>query len=151
MLVLERNKLVTVQVFDKALELVAPGAALATTGNGTGVLLYPRTFPTADWVIYASGVVATGTYVLALQVSDVVGGTYTTIAQVTWPPALASGELHVPINGQMAGFFDTDSKFLRVSWTIGGTTPGIVLGSFIGKAANNAGLAVDVGDIVTVS
>jgi hypothetical protein len=142
---------VTVQVFDKALELVAPGAALAATGSSTGVLLYPRMFPTADWVIYASGVVATGTYVLALQVSDVVGGTYTTIAQVTWPPTMAAGRLHVPINGQMSGFFDTDSKYVKVAWTIGGTTPGIVLGSFISLAANNAGLAVDVGDIVTVS
>jgi hypothetical protein len=95
----------TVQVFDKALELVSPGAALATTGNSTGVLLYPRTLPTCDWVIYASGVVGTGTYVLALQVSDVVGGTYTTISQVTWPPTMASGRIHVPINAQMAGFF----------------------------------------------
>lgn len=141
----------TTAVFDKALELLAPGAALATTGSSTGVLLYPRTFPTCDWVVYASGVVATGTYVLTLQVSDVVGGSYTTIATMTWPPALAAGRLHVPINGQMAGFFDTDCKFVRVTYTIGGTTPGIVLGSAIMKAANNAGLGVDVGNIVTVS
>lgn len=141
----------TVQVFDKALELLAPGAALGTTGSSTGVLLYPRTLPVCDWVVYASGVVATGTYVLTLQVSDVVGGSYTTIATITWPPALAAGRLHVPINGQMSAFFDTDSKYVRVTYTIGGTTPGIVLGSFLAKAANNAGLAVDVGDIVTVS
>ena len=141
----------TVQVFDKALELISPGAALVATGSSTGVLLYPRTLPTCDWVIYASGVVATGTYVLALQVSDVVGGSYTTISQVTWPPTLAAGRLHLPIAGQQSAFFDTDSKFMKVAWTIGGATPGIVLGSFLAKAANNAGLAVDVGDIVTVS
>lgn len=139
----------TTQVFDKALELLSPGAALAATGSSTGVLLYPRQFPTCDWVIYASGVVATGTYTLNLQVSDLVGGTYTTIASVTWPPAVAGGKLHVAINGAQAQWLDNDSKFIRVNYVIGGATPGIVLGSYIGKASNNAGLAVDVGDIYT--
>jgi hypothetical protein len=140
---------VTTAVFDKALELLAPGAALAANGSSTGVLLYPRQFPTADWVIYASAVVATGTYTLNLQVSDVVGGTYTTVASITWPPAVAAGKLHVAINGAQAQWFDNDSKFVRVNYAIGGTTPGIVLGSYIAKASNNAGLAVDVGDIYT--
>ena len=91
--------------------------------------------------MYASGVVATGTYTLNLQVSDLVGGTYTTIATVTWPPAVAewlSGRM--PINGRMAQFFDNDSKFIRVNYAIGGTTPGAVIGSFFGKAGNNIGL-----------
>src|SRR5262245_18719032 len=131
----------SVQVFDKALELVAPGAALATTGSSTGVLLYPRFLPTCDWVIYASGVVATGTYTLTLEVSDVVGGTYTALISRTWPATQAAGRLHVSLNGQMAAFSDNDSKFVRVGWTIGGTTPGIVLGSFLAKAASNSGYA----------
>lgn len=136
-------------IFDKAMELLAPGAALATTGSSTGVLLYPRQFPTCDWVVYASGVVATGTYVLTLQVSDVVGGSYTTIATLTWPPAVAAGEVRVPITGFTSQWFDNDSKFMRVTYTIGGTTPGIVLGSFITKSSNNPALGVDVGDIYT--
>ena len=77
----------TTAVFDKATELLASGAALAANGSGTGVLLYPRTFPTCDWVVACTGVVATGTYTFNLQVSDVVGGTYTTIATIVWPPA----------------------------------------------------------------
>ena len=40
----------TTAVFDKATELLASGAALAANGSGTGVLLYPRTFPTCDWI-----------------------------------------------------------------------------------------------------
>ena len=59
----------SIQVFDKSLELLAPGAALVATGSSTGVQLNPRFLPTCDWVLYASGVVATGTYVLTLQVS----------------------------------------------------------------------------------
>jgi hypothetical protein len=141
----------SVQVYDKALELLAPGAALAANGSGTGVLLYPRMLPPSDWVLYLSAVVATGTYTFNLQVSDLVGGTYTTIATVTWPPAVAAGRIHIPISGQIAAFFDSDSKYIRVNYAIGGTTPGAVVGSFLAKAASNAGLAMRPGDFVTVS
>jgi hypothetical protein len=140
---------VTTAVFDKALELLAPGAALAATGSSTGVLLYPRDFPTCDWVVYASAVVATGTYTFNLQVSDIVGGTYTTIASIVWPPAVPSGKLHVGINGSQAQWFDNDSKFMRVNYVIGGATPGAVVGSYITLASNNPGLGTDVGDIYT--
>lgn len=133
--------------FDKALELLSPGAPLAANGSSTGVLLYPRMLPTVDWIVYVSGVVATGTYTFNLQVSDVVGGTYTTIASITLNPAVASGVAKSSVNGELARFFDNDSKFMRVNYAIGGTTPGVVAGSFLGKISNNLGLAVDVGDI----
>lgn len=139
----------TTAVFDKALELLAPGAPLTANGSSTGVLLYPRTFPTADWVVYASGVVGTGTYTFNLQVSDVVGGTYTTIATMTWPPTTAAGKFSQAIKGFAAQFFDNDSKYVRINYVIGGTTPGAVVGSYITKASNNPGLVVDVGDIFT--
>jgi hypothetical protein len=139
---------VTTAVFDKSLELLAPGTALTANGNGTGVLLYPRDFPMADWVVYASGVLGTGTYTFNLQVSDLVGGTYTTIASIVWPPAVAGGKLHVGINGAQAQWFDNDSKFVRVNYVIGATSS-IVVGSYITLPSNNAGLAVDVGDIYT--
>jgi hypothetical protein len=140
----------SVQVFDKATELLAPGVALAANGSGTGILVYPRMLPVCDWVLYLSAVVATGTYTFNLQVSDLVGGAYTTIATVTWPPAIAAGRIHIPISGQISAFMDNDSKFMRVNYAIGGTTPGAVVGSFLAKAATNAGLAYRVGDIVNV-
>jgi hypothetical protein len=136
-------------VFDKALELLSPGAPLAANGSGTGVLLYPRQLSTCDWVLYWSGTVATGTYTFNLQVSDVIGGTYTTIASYTVTPTTSAGRVHIPIQGNMAQGLDNDSKFMRVNYAIGGTTPGIVAGSFITKSSNNSGLAVDVGDIFT--
>jgi hypothetical protein len=138
----------TTAVFDKALELLAPGAALTTTGNSTGVLLYPRDFPTCDWIVYASAVLGTGTYSFNLQVSDIVGGTYTTIATITWPPGVPAGKRHVAINGADAQWMDNDSKFVRVNYVIGATSS-IIVGSYIGKASNNSGLAVDVGDVFT--
>ena len=141
----------SIQVFDKSLELLAPGAALVATGSSTGVQLNPRFLPTCDWVLYASGVVATGTYVLTLQVSDLVGGTYVTVSTFTWPPALAAGRIHIPINADQSAFLDNDSKFMKVTWTIGGATPGIVLGAFLAKSANRAGWAYSAGNLITVS
>ena len=138
-------------VFDVLTQLVVPGAPLAANGSATGVQLNPRFFPVCDWVICASGVVATGTYTFNLQVSDLIGGTYTTIASFTWPPALASGRIHIPINGDMAAFLDNDSKFIRVNYAIGGTTPGAVINSFLTKAANRAGWAYAPGNLITVS
>jgi hypothetical protein len=139
---------VTTAIFDKALELVAPGTALTANGSATGVLLYPRDFPTCDWVVYTSAVLGTGTYTFNLQVSDLVGGTYTTIASIIWPPAVAAGKLHVAINGHQAQWFDNDSKFIRINYVIGATSS-VVLGSYLTKASNHSGLAVDVGDVFT--
>lgn len=141
----------TTAVFDKATELLAPGAALAANGQGTGVLLYPRDLPTCDWVLYWSGLVATGTYAIALAVSDVVGGTYTPIATFTIPTTLAAGKVHLPIQGQQAAVLDNDSKYIRVQYTIGGTTPGVVLGSYLAKASSNSGYGVRVGDVFTAA
>jgi hypothetical protein len=138
------------QVFDLALQLQAPGAAITSTASSTGVLLNPRYLPTCDWVVYVSAVLGTGTYTFTLQVSDLVGGSYTTIATLVWPPALAAGKMHVPINADMAAFLDSDSKFMRVTATLGASSS-IIWGSFLAKAANRLGIAARVGDIVTVS
>lgn len=141
----------TTAVFDKGLELLAPGAALAATGQGTGVLLYPRQLPTCDWVLYWSGLVATGTYTFSIAVSDVVGGSYTVISSYTIPTTLTSGRVHIAMNGNQAAVADADSKFIRAQYTIGGTTPGVVAGIFLAKAATNAGLGVRVQDFFTAA
>lgn len=134
-------------VFDAATVLATPGAAITSTASQTGVQLNPRFLPTCDWVIYASGVLGTGTYLFTLEVSDLVGGTYTEIARYQWPPAQAAGRVHIPINADLAMTKDNDSKFMRVTATLGATSS-IVYGSFLTKAANKAGLAVRQGDLV---
>ena len=138
------------QVFDIALQLIAPGVAITATASSTGVLLYPRLLPTCDWVVYCSAVLGTGTYTFALQVSDLVGGTYTTVASIVWPPALAAGKIHIPINADVPGFLDNDSKFIRVTATLGATSS-VIYGSYLAKSANKLGIGARVGDIVTVS
>lgn len=139
----------TISVYDAGTVLATPGASIAATESKTGVQLNPRFLPTCDWLLNVSGVVATGTYTFTLEVSDVVGGTYTAIARYVWPPAQASGKVNIPINADLALTLDNDSRFMRTTVTIGGATPGIVYGSWLGKSANKLGQAVRQGDIVS--
>lgn len=139
--------------FDKALELrnVADGAKTATASE-TGIALAVRMLLNCDLVIFVTAIDATSadeTYVFTLQVSDLVGGTYTTIISHTWPRGHGVGRLHLPINGDLSSFQDTDSAFLRITATLGGTTPSITYGAFLTKSVSKSGIAARVGDVVT--
>ena len=140
-------------VFDKALELrdVAAGAVTATTST-TGITLPVRYLPVCSWMIHvtAIGVVGTETYVFTLEVSDLVGGTYTAIARHVWPIAHGIGHVLIPISGDLATFQDTDSDWVRVTATLGGTTPTITYGSALMKSANKLGIAASPGNFVTI-
>jgi hypothetical protein len=143
----------TTAVFDKALELrnVADGAETATASE-TGIAVPVRFLPTCDWVIFVTAIDAASTdetYVFTLEVSDLVGGTYTKIAEHVWPRGHGVGKMHIPINGDMASFQDTDSAFVRVTATLGGTTPSVTYGSYLTKASDKLGIARRVGDVVT--
>ncbi len=139
--------------FDKLLELrnIADGAETATASE-TGIALPVRFLPTCDWVVYVTALDAVGgdeTYVFTLEVSNLIGGTYTEIARMNWPRAHGAGRLHMSLNGDMASFYDTDSIFCRVTCTQAGATSTITYGSFLTKATNKIGLGVHQGDVVT--
>lgn len=70
------------------------------------------------------------TYILSIGVSDLVGGTYTTIASIPSATILANGvgRLEVPLSGNLAQEFDADSDWIQCVATLGGTTPSITYG-----------------------
>lgn len=70
------------------------------------------------------------TYVLSIGVSDVVAGTYTTIASIASATIIANltGRLELPLSGNLAQEFDSDSDWIQVKATLGGTTPSITYG-----------------------
>ena len=70
------------------------------------------------------------TYVLSIGVSDVVGGTYTTIASIPSATVIANltGRLEIPLSGNLAQEFDADSDWIQVKATLGGTSPSITYG-----------------------
>jgi len=137
-------------IFDVGLQLRDVAAAARTaTGSDTGVAMAVRFLPQCDWVINVTALDATSTdetYVFTLEVSDLVGGTYTKIAEHVWPRGHGVGQMHVPLNGDMSSFQDADSKFVRTTATLGGTTPSVTFGSFLSTARNKYGLAIKPGD-----
>jgi hypothetical protein len=139
----------TVAIFDSALALRASGqAAITSTTNETGLNVDVRFLQPISWVICVTALDAASadeTYVFALQVSDVVGGTYTTVATHTWPRARSSGKVVIPVSAHAAVFQDADCDWIRVSATLGGTTPSITYFSYLTKNAENMGYGDRVG------
>src|SRR4029453_17739940 len=103
--------------------MLLPSGVISANTDGAPLLIHPRTLPTCQWVIsMLTPPVASATF--TLSVSNVVAGTYTTIATVTWA-AGQSGSRQVPIglNSNLAQRLDNDSAWLRCSVvTVGSLT-----------------------------
>jgi hypothetical protein len=125
------------QIYDDDLVLRDSGTAITTTTSETGIEFAVRHIGGYKAVIQYNGMdFTTGdeTYVFSIEVSDLVGGTYTAIA--TMPDigsATASGRLDVPLSGKIAEELDADSAFIRVTATLGGTTPSIDYDCYLTK------------------
>jgi len=121
------------KIYDTALALRASGTAITSSASETGVAFAARKIVDYKAVVEYNGVVSTGTYVFSIEVSDLVGGTYTEIAGVTIDPAGASGSLQIPLSGKIAELLDADSDFIRVTATLGATSPSIDYDCFLTK------------------
>lgn len=119
----------TQRIYDVDLALRASGTAITTTTSATGVEFAVRNINEYKAVVAYNGMDFTTTdetYVFSIQISDVVAGTYTILA--TAPDigsATSSGFLDIPLNGMLAEQLDADSAFIRVTATLGGTSPSI--------------------------
>ena len=126
------------QIYDDALVLRDSGTAITSTTSATGISFPVRHIGGYKAVIQYSGMdFTTGdeSYVFSIEVSDVVGGTYTAIATVPdIGSATASGRLDIPLNGKIAEELDADSAFIRVTATLGGTTPSIDYDCFLTRS-----------------
>lgn len=124
--------------YDSALALRASGTPITSTTSETGVEFAVRNIGAYKAVIQYNGLdFTTGdeTYVFSVEVSDLVGGTYTAIA--TLPDvgsATASGRLDIPLNGKIAEELDADSAFIRITATLGGTTPSVDYDAYLTMA-----------------
>lgn len=125
------------RIFDKNLELrdVADGAE-TSTANETGIAFDCRKIHEYVAVVFITACVSNDgdeTYVLSIGVSDAVGGTYTTIASVTIPRG-TTGQVIIPLSGALAQKLDDDADFVRISATLGGTTPSLTYGAYLAPA-----------------
>lgn len=122
---------------DTLLELrdITDGAETATAVE-TGISFPCRKLGAYKAVLNVSSVkisVADETYAFAIGVSDLVGGTYTTIASLTSAQLLAAvaagdSRIELPLSGNLAQLLDADSDWIQCSITIGGTLPSITYG-----------------------
>ena len=122
--------------FDKELELRDGSAAAALDGTeaSTGVEFAVRFFDVAKVVIDHGAITGTlnedNNWTVNVQVSDVVGGTYTTIA-TTGLLGAAATQIEVPISGLAAAVKDPDSAFIRVQAVKAGTIGDLSYGAYI--------------------
>ena len=122
--------------FDKRLELRDYGAAaLSATGSSTGIEFAVRNFDLAKVIIdhgAISGTLTPGTnfWTITVEVSNVVGGTYTPIISTGELTAVKS-HIELPISGLLATYKDADAAFIRVTATKGGTIGTLTYGAYI--------------------
>jgi hypothetical protein len=125
-------------IYDADLVLRASGSAETSTASETAIAFPVRKIGDYKAVIVYSGLdFTTGdeSYVWTVEVSDTSGGTYTAIA--TTPDmgsATAAGRLDVPLNGKIAEQLDADSAFVRVTATLGGTSPSVDYDCYLTKS-----------------
>jgi len=137
-------------VLDTELWLRADTEGTETSDQSeTGINFNIRKHGPVDCVIGITSVDDTTddeTYVLNIQVSDLVGGTYTTIATVAIDNGTADGTvLRVPLNGNKAGFLDADCDWIRIGVDVGGTTPIIDYWAYLAPAHSDMGKGVAAG------
>jgi len=122
--------------FDKQLELRDYGdGAESADANETGIELAVRDFDLAKVVIDHAAIGGTvdgsNYWEINVQVSDVVGGTYTTVA-TTGILAATAAQIELPLSGLLNEYKDADSAFIRVQADETGTTAGdLTYGAYI--------------------
>jgi hypothetical protein len=111
--------------FDSLLELKASGAITAN-GNGSGVLAGPQARGKVKCVIHITAKSGTSpTIDFKLQESDD-NSTFTDIAHSRFD--------QINDVGVYKQEFSTTKKYVRLAWTVGGTTPSFTTWAYIDKA-----------------
>lgn len=126
------------RIFDKNLELrnISDGEETSTASE-TGINVEVRKLLEYVCVVYVTacdGTTGDETYTLTVQVSNAVGGTYTTIGTLAWPRA-TTGSNVIALSGLTAEVLDSDADWVRITATLAGTTPSITYGAYLAPAA----------------
>lgn len=141
------------QIYDGEVSqaLLVPATTIVASTTFPGLALAPRYLPTSSWVLDVTNAAAAGTYLFLLEVSNLVGGTYTEISRLTWP-ANTPGPQQVAlgVSAQMAGLVLQTALYARVRVTIGGATPSLSFASWLTKPGGHVGMVVKPGNLYAV-
>lgn len=123
---------------DSLLELRSiSAAAISATTSSTGIEVGSvlRKFDLAklvvNWAAYSSYTATTAAWTVHVGISNLVGGTYTTVSQTVELVGSAAGQIEIPISGLLNTYLDADSVFVRVTATKVGTPGNLTYGAFI--------------------
>lgn len=119
--------------FDKQLELrdIAAGARTETAAE-TGIGFDSRMAGDFKAVVYVSERSSTGTCTVSVQTATDAdfGGSSVTIGSVTIP-ASAKGVYEIPMSAAQIARLDPDASAIRITATLGGTTPSVTYGAYL--------------------
>ena len=121
--------------YDKEVELRAYTAtAITATTSSTGIAFPVR--KTAEYKVcysiaaYSSYSVGVNEWNIKVEVSDLVGGTYTQVGTVIAPLGTAL-EGEIPLTGDYVTGIDSDSAFIRVTATKTGSPGSLTYGAWL--------------------
>ena len=123
---------------DSLLELrPISAAAISATTSSTGIEVGSilRKFDLAkiiiNWAAYTGYVATSAAWNIKIDVSDLVGGTYTAVTQTIELDGAAAGQIEIPMSGLLNAYLDADSAFVRVTATKVGVPGNLTFGAFI--------------------
>lgn len=122
------------RIIDGDTQLKASGAVITTTSE-TGIEHAVRKVEEFKAVVAVSALDtgdANETYVVTVEVSDLVAGSYTQVGESL--TVVATGVYEIALSGTIVDQVDDDAEFIRVTVTIGGTTPSITYEAYITAA-----------------
>lgn len=109
--------------------------ALSATTNGTAIEVNPRKFNTykalINFATYTSFTTGSARWSAKISVSDVSAGTYTDISQDVELNGDDGGQIELPLSGALATYLDSDSAFLRITFTKTGAPGNLTVGAFL--------------------
>jgi len=125
--------------------LLAPaGAAITSDTTYPTVTAQAHLLPTAVWAINVTTSVASGSYTMILEASDVEAGPYATIARLDWPSGkTGSHQLALGASASVARAASGSSRtrYLRARALLGGASPSLTWRSWISKPGGAVGVA----------
>ena len=129
--------------------LVPSGTTIIASTTYPGVRCHPTLLATSMWGLAVQAIAAAGTYTFVLEVSQLLGGTYSVLTQTTWPAGVTTPQqLLVGIPASLARLLNVQHEYLRVRATLGGGAPSVTFASWVGTPGGAVGLGAKAGDIV---
>ena len=129
--------------------LLVPVTTIIASTTFPGLALSPRYLPTSSWVLDVTNAAAAGTYLMLLEVSNLVGGACPRLA-VAWAAKTPDRSRSRWASVRRWRGWCSRRPCTRVRVTIGGATPSLSFASWLTKPGGHVGMVVKPGNLYAV-